>query len=241
VTEPAADRVDELKNAHKPKPDKAETKTKADPIAERLVAVGLGDDVYPAGLARNSLLTGTAAIRNTPADLPTDAFAKNELRDAYPVAYADSVKRSAALHGVDPRFVLAVMRQESAFDTFAHSGASARGLMQLIMSTGATTAAETGRNTVSEDELFDPEISIDLGTRHLADLFKLFPEQPDAVAAAYNAGADNVRRWVSRSRSNSPDAYVPEIMFVQTKDYVAKVMTNYRTYQLLYTEDLTDR
>ena len=133
------------------------------------------------------------------------------------------------------------MRQESRFDPSAHSGASARGLMQLIVSTANSAGAAIEQGDIVEDDLYDPTFSILLGTQHLAELFKAFPEQPDAVAAAYNSSADNVKRWSARARAGSPDHYVSEIMFAQTKDYVRKVMTSYRMYQYLYDENLGPR
>jgi len=69
-------------------------------------------------------------------------------------------------------------------------------------------------------------------------LFKLFPDQPQAVAGAYNGGEDNLARWIARSRSTEPDRYVPEIGFSQTKDYVHKVLANYWTYRRLYDAQL---
>jgi len=74
--------------------------------------------------------------------------------------------------------------------------------------------------------------------RHVADLFKLFPNNPYAVIASYNTGAQNVERWVFRSRSVDVDRIVAEIAIPETKDYVAKVMNNYRAYQALYGQDL---
>jgi len=230
-----------LRESLKLQENRSQTTEKTDPIAIRLIELGLGDDVFPMGSARHSISAAEPIFRNAPQDLPIDAFAKDELQRLYPIAFEELVLSASERYGVDPRFLLSIMRQESGFDTFAHSGASARGLMQMIMSTAGITAAETGRNTVAENELFDPSTSIDLGSRHIADLFKQFPEKPEAVAAAYNAGEENVGRWVSRSKSNSPDAYVPEIMFVQTKDYVAKVMRNYHMYRSLYAQDLTAR
>jgi hypothetical protein len=37
-----------------------------------------------------------------------------------------------------------------------------------------------------------------------------------------------------------PDKYVPEIVFSQSKDYVYKVMANYRVYQMLYDKNLKE-
>ena len=39
-----------------------------------------------------------------------------------------------------------------------------------------------------------------------------------------------MKRWLTRSQSDLPDRYVPEIVFSQSKDYVYKVMANYRVY-----------
>ena len=61
---------------------------------------------------------------------------------------------------------------------------------------------------------------------------------PEAVAASYNGGDENVARWVARARSNDPDRYVLEIGFAQTKDYVYRVMSNYHAYQRLYSSQL---
>jgi soluble lytic murein transglycosylase-like protein len=75
----------------------------------------------------------------------------------------------------------------------------------------------------------------------MGNLFKLFPEMPQAVAASYNGGEDNVARWVARARSQDPDRYVIEIGYTQSKDYVFKVLPNYWTYQKLYTDQLQPR
>lgn len=195
-----------------------------------------------AGLSANrSISIAEPIVKKALAGQPFESIPREQMRLAYPAAFDTEVLRNSKQRGLDPRFVLAIIRQESRFDPFAHSTAAARGLMQLIMTTAARAGAEIGETAITEDDLYDPEFSIMLGTQHLADLFKAFPEQPEAVAAAYNASVENVRRWTARAKSNSPDRYVSEIMFAQTKDYVEKVMTNYRMYQYLYDEDLRPR
>jgi hypothetical protein len=47
-----------------------------------------------------------------------------------------------------------------------------------------------------------------------------------------------MKRWLARSRSEAPDRYVPEIIFSQSKDYVYRVMANYRVYRAFYDENL---
>ena len=160
----------------------------------------------------------------------------NEL--LYPAPFADALIEFAPPRNVDPRFLLAVMRQESRFRTDVKSNAAARGLLQFISTTANTTAARVGRENFRQDDLYDPATSILLGSQYVSDLFRLFPNQPPAVAASYNGGEDNMKRWRGRSKSEHADRYVPEIMFAQTKDYVYRVMANYRMYQILYNQDL---
>ena len=156
----------------------------------------------------------------------------------YPAPYADLIDRFSSERGLDPRFLLSIMRQESRFDPLAHSGAAARGLMQFIGSTSGRVALELGRPAPSADELYSPATSILFGARYLNDLFQMFPGQPQAVAAAYNGGEDNMTRWLARSRAQTADLYVPEIQYGQSKEYVMRVMANYHIYQMLLDEHL---
>jgi soluble lytic murein transglycosylase len=113
--------------------------------------------------------------------------------------------------------------------------------MQFISSTSDRIATELGRKNFVQDDLYDPATAILFGSQYLGNLFKMFPQQPEAVAASYNGGEDNMKRWMSRSRSDQPDRYVPEIVFAQSKDYVYRVMANYRVYQYLYDSNLKAR
>ena len=179
--------------------------------------------------------------KKIPADYPIELIPRGQLELLYPAVYEYSLLRFAPGRGVDPRLMLAVMRQESRFAPDAKSYAVARGLMQFISTTSEHVAGELGRDNFRQDELYYPPTAILFGAQYLGDLFKAFPNQPDAVAASYNGGDDNMKRWLARSRSNLPERYVPEIMFAQSKDYVYRVMANYRMYQYLYDENLRPR
>jgi soluble lytic murein transglycosylase len=179
--------------------------------------------------------------RQVPADYEIELIPKDQLEMLYPAPYADSLLNYAAPRDVDSRFVLSIMRQESRYRADVKSYAAARGLMQFISSTGEKIAAELGRKNFRNDELFYPPTAVLFGSQYLADLFKQFPGQAQAVAASYNAGEDNMQRWLTRSGSNQPDNFVPEVVFSQSKDYVYKVMTAYRMYQFLYDENLKTR
>jgi soluble lytic murein transglycosylase len=139
---------------------------------------------------------------------------------------------------VDPRLVLAIIRQESVFKPLAKSPAGARGLLQLTIDAAQKFAPAAGLNALRESELYRPETSILLGSEYLAHLQSLFPRMLEPVAASYNGGEDNVARWVKRAKQKDPGVFTAEIGFDETKDYVQKVMANYRVYRQLYNLDL---
>ena len=113
--------------------------------------------------------------------------------------------------------------------------------MQFISTTSAKIAGELGRADFEQDELYNPSTAILFGSQYTSNLFRLFPKQPQAVAASYNGGEDNMKRWIKRSKSDLADRYVMEIAFAQSKDYVYKVMANYRIYQTFYDEKLNPK
>ena len=173
-----------------------------------------------------------------PADYQIELIPNEAGRMLYPSGFADAARRHAGERDVDPRFLMAIARQESRFRPEVRSSASARGMMQFIPSTASRTAAELRLDDFVQDDLYDPGTSLEFASHYISGLFKTFPNQPDAVAASYNGGDDNVRRWVKRSSSSAAERYVPEIAFAQTKDYTYKVMSNYRIYQIFYDEQL---
>lgn len=179
--------------------------------------------------------------KNMPADYQIELIPQNQLELLYPTPYADSLLKFAPERGVDPRFVLSIIRQESRYRPDVKSYAAARGLMQFISTTSDKIAGELGRSNFRSYELYSPPTAILFGSQYLADLFKQFPNQPDAVATSYNGGDDSMKRWLGRSNSNVPDRYVPEVVYSQSKDYVQKVMANYRIYQMIYDQDLRVR
>ena len=161
--------------------------------------------------------------------------------DSYPAPYRQSLVKAAKHRKVDPRFLLALMRQESVFNPHAKSPAGARGLLQFTIDAAQKYARGAGLSGVSETQLYQPDTSILLGAEYVEELSSMFPQQLEAVAASYNGGEDNVARWVTRARHKDPGVFTSEIGFEETKGYVQKVMANYRVYTQLYTQDLVRR
>ena len=186
-----------------------------------------------AGLPNRAVRFAEQAWKPIPADYPLELAPREMVELLYPVPFRESLLQNGN-PAVDPRFVLSIARQESRFQADAKSVAAARGMMQFIASTANEIAAQLKLQNFQQDDLYNPDTSIRFGSQYLANLFQQFPNNPQAVAGSYNGGADNLARWIARSRSNEADRYVAEIGFSQTKDYVYKVLTNYWNYQRFY-------
>ena len=156
----------------------------------------------------------------------------------YPAPYRDIMLRAASKRNLDPRLLLAIMRQESNFRERAKSPAAARGLLQLVVDTASKYARQAGINNLRDDDLYKPAVSILIGSEYLSELSRLFPDLPEAVIASYNGGEDNVARWLTRAGRRDGGILSSEVGFAETKSYVFIVMANYRAYKQLYTIDL---
>ncbi len=161
--------------------------------------------------------------------------------EQYPAPYRQAILSAAKARKLDPRFILALIKQESVFKPLAKSPAGARGLLQLTMDAAQKYGPGAGLNTLRESQLYQPETSITVGAEYLEHLTKLFPEMLEPVAASYNGGEDNVARWLNASKRKDPGVFTAEVGFDETKGYVQKVMANYRVYRRLYTADLIRR
>jgi soluble lytic murein transglycosylase len=141
------------------------------------------------------------------------------------------VEAACEKYGVEDNFVWSVMRQESAFNPRATSWAGASGLMQLMPGTAKDEAKRIG---LQKYDIYDVTDNVTLGTAHLARLEKSF-ERKDWIMAAYNAGPGNARKWLADERRNlTPDAWIEEVRFDETCDYVQKVSANLEVYRMLY-------
>jgi soluble lytic murein transglycosylase len=162
----------------------------------------------------------------------------DSVSELYPAPYRPAILSAAKARKLDPRFILALIRQESVFKPLAKSPAGARGLLQLTMDAAQKYGPRAGMNALRESQLYQPETSITVGAEYLEHLAQMFPGMLEPVAASYNGGEDNVARWLSRARRQDPGVFTAEVGFDETKGYVQKVMSNYRVYRRLYTSDL---
>lgn len=161
--------------------------------------------------------------------------------DEYPAPYQGELLKNARIRRIDPRFVLAVMKQESTFKPTVKSPAGARGLLQLVYDTALKYNTRAGYPLLDPDDLYTPAVNIAIGSVYIGELKDEFGGLYEAVAASYNGGEDNAARWLSRTKPKDPGLFAAEVGFAESKAYLFKVMNNYRAYRDLYDESLNRR
>jgi soluble lytic murein transglycosylase-like protein len=109
--------------------------------------------------------------------------------------YEAMIRAAANRNGLDPQLVKAVVAVESGFDAGAVSDKGAVGLMQVLPATGERYGVHGDRKKSVDAKLADPKLNLDIGTRYLADLRRMFVNRPELALAAYNAGENAVIRF----------------------------------------------
>ncbi len=141
----------------------------------------------------------------------------------FPLVYTDMAQEQARVQGIQPAWIMGVMRRESAFDANAASGADAFGLMQLILPTARHVASKLGLTVNSKEDVLQPATNIQLGSAYLRDMLAKFDGNYAQATAAYNAGPGRPVQWEADKPLNA-DQWVESIPFTETRDYVQAVM-----------------
>ncbi len=160
------------------------------------------------------------------------------LRVTYPFPYREIVKREAAERGVDPIFLAALIRQESAFSAAIRSSAGAIGLMQVMPETGRELARVEGVRGFTAASLELPEINVHLGTRFWVDMSRRFGDNTPLALTAYNAGPSRANRWRNFPEIVDPSRFTERIPFTETRGYVKSIQRFLALYRVLYGEDV---
>jgi soluble lytic murein transglycosylase len=192
---------------------------------ERLLALAAA--LRASGQASQGIQLARRALANgAPADART-------YRLIYPVVHQDALLAEAAEQRVDPSFIAALIRQESMFNPTATSAAGARGLMQVMPDLGGRLAHSLAYPVWDPVLLYQPDVSLQLGSFHLQELLGRY-ERPVEVLAAYNAGVSRVERWSRRVGVEDPEVFAERIPFVETRGYVRVIQRNQELYRSLY-------
>jgi len=156
----------------------------------------------------------------------------------FPKPYWNELTRYANANGLDPYLVASLIRQESEFNPQAVSHANAWGLMQLLPPVGKKMAKEVRLRHFSQDQLTDPNVNIQLGTRYFKEIVDSFGGQVQFALAAYNAGSDRVKSWQEQGPYRDIHEFVEAIPFSETREYVQAIMRNATVYRLLYSKNV---
>lgn len=149
----------------------------------------------------------------------------------FPLIETAKVTDQSTRWGVDPALIYGLMRAESAMQPDALSPAGARGLLQLMPGTARAVARRHHLSYQGAADLMDPAVNIPLGVAHLSDLQARYNGNWVKVAAAYNAGANAVERWLDERPETPPDVWIETMPFYETRDYVPRVLAFATIYE----------
>jgi len=161
-----------------------------------------------------------------------DQLPREILMTIFPLQYWDLIRKNAALHGLDPYLIAALMAQESTFVPDIKSHAGAYGLMQMMPPTGRQYARKL-KLRYSLRLLTTAETNIRMGTMYFADLIRQFGGVHLALAS-YNAGETPVRRWMSENPGLPQDEFIDSISYPETQQYVKRLLGTAEDYRRLY-------
>ncbi len=150
-------------------------------------------------------------------------------RLAYPVAFPDLLAFEAERHDLDPLLFLTLIHQESLYDPYALSISDARGLTQVIPSTGELIANAIDWPDFSPDDLYRPVVAFEFGAWFLANQLKTFDDDPFRALAAYNAGGGSISRWWT----GDVDLFIEQIDYTETRKYMRELYFHHAIYRSL--------
>ena len=105
--------------------------------------------------------------------------------------------------------------------------------MQVMPDLAGRLAGSLGYPVWDPVLLYQPDVSLQLGSYHLQELVSRYDRGVE-VLAAYNAGASRVERWVKRGGVTDPEVFAERIPFVETRGYVRVIQRNQELYRALY-------
>lgn len=151
----------------------------------------------------------------------------------YPKKYSELVEKYATEYELDPLLVYSIIKAESNFKEEAKSNSNAMGLMQIMFDTAKEIGNKIELEEITEEKLLDPEININIGTKYFKTLLEKYNNEKLAIIA-YNAGMGNLDGWLEKGIIDEEGNNLESIPFPETKNYVKKILQNYKIYQEIY-------
>ncbi|HMJ65902.1 MAG TPA: lytic transglycosylase domain-containing protein [Candidatus Binatia bacterium] len=141
---------------------------------------------------------------------------------------------AARKYGVDPALIKAVVWRESRFDPRVRGDAGEIGLMQVGELAAQEWVQAEGRRFFSHENLFDPRENTEAGTWYLHKMLRRYAatDRPMVFALAdYNAGRGNVLRWNKGVASTNSVAFLKQMDFPGTREYIRSILKRYEKYK----------
>jgi soluble lytic murein transglycosylase len=150
--------------------------------------------------------------------------------------YDAIIVAAAQRYAVDPALVKAVIWRESRFNANARGRAGELGLMQIRDTAAMEWAKAEHLPSFEHAACLDPETNTLAGTWYLKKLLGRYQntDNPAAYALAdYNAGRGNVLKWLGGAGATQSGAFVDQIGFPTTRDYVRAVLRRAEHYRAM--------
>lgn len=151
----------------------------------------------------------------------------------FPQPFVEDVKLAALQFNVDEELIYGIMRQESAFDPRARSGADAFGLMQILPELAENIAFQKKISYLHMDDLYVPKTNIPIGAAHIRELLDRHKNRFILAVASYNASEKAILNWMKTRYRGDALEFIEEIPYEETRVYVRLVMRNLIFYSLL--------
>lgn len=182
-------------------------------------------------MGRLSILTAERLVELSPVETPeeTPLFIQ---RLYYPILFDDLIFAEAEKLKIDPALLVALIRQESLYEFSAESIAGARGLTQVMPTTGDYIAERSDFGPFDIGQLWLPYISVKFGAWYINQQLGIFEDNQFAALAAYNAGPGHVLEWIKVS--DDLDIFVESIPFWESRTYIRKIYENLAAYRRIY-------
>ena len=153
-----------------------------------------------------------------------------ELNLIYPVLYEDEINKFALEYNISPYLFLSLIREESHFDKNARSRVGAIGLVQIM----PDTAKYIHDESISRKDLYDK--NIETGAKYFNYLTNMYEGNVYMALLAYNAGPGKIKQWMNNDlvKHVETDAFVENIPYSETKNYIKKILSSYWIYVNIY-------
>jgi soluble lytic murein transglycosylase len=186
----------------------------------------------PGGLRAAAKLAQRWGLDNLAIHTAAKAGDWDDLDLRFPLGSDSLVLEASQSQQADPAMIYALVRRESAFDPNAGSPVGAKGLMQLMPSTGELMARRLNEMLPHPNALLEPERNLRYGIAYFKELLGQFGNHFALAATAYNAGPKRVERWLPADRSLPADLWVETLPISETRQYVAAVLYYAVIYQM---------